>query len=117
MIAISEVMARAFMDSGNRPALTRRPDWATQLAVLMGRIGSYEVFWRNPDLRAYLEPINADFAAWCRDRDMTQQWDDEQRALAANESDDDAPYRYVRCSNCGAVNIDPIIRTSEEAPV
>ena len=91
------------------------PAWAAELATRMGVLGSYVVFYRNPDLRDYLEARNPDFAAWAKDRDIVEAFAAEDRALAANADGDGV--RYVRCSNCGSVNLDPVVRVSDEVPV
>ena len=113
--AVRTVLNRAFDDEAAMRATW--PGWAKYVAGLMGKIGSYPVFYRNGDLRAYLEPRSAGFAAYCREQDIEQQFEETERRLALTEDDDAAMVRYVRCSNCGCVNIDPVIRVSDEVPV
>lgn len=111
MSAIEQVMARSWADSDNR-----RPAWAAHVAELMGKAGTWEVMYRNPDLRGWLEARNPDFALYAMDRDLDAEWREEQRAAEVN-APEPAAYRYCRCSNCGSINFDPIIRLSDEAPV
>lgn len=94
------------------------PGWAVHLATLAGKLGTWEVFYRNHDLREWLTGRSDDFAAYCRDRDMDAEYDEQLRREAAEDTGDDAPgvVRYCRCSNCGSVNIDPIVRTSDGVP-
>ena len=93
------------------------PAWAVHLGDLMGKISTWAVFVRNPDLREWLEARNADFAAYARDRDLDAQYQADMLRQYVERDDNPAKIRYCRCSNCGSVNIDPIIRTSDEVPV
>ena len=113
--AVRTVLNRAFDDEAAMRATW--PGWAWYVASLMGKLGAYVVMYRNQDLRAYWEARSSGFAAYCRERDLEAQFEEQERRLATTEDDDAALVRYCRCSNCGAVNIDPVIRVSDEVPV
>jgi len=91
--------------------------WERHLRALMAKLGTWEIAYRNRDLSDWLTERSADYAAYRLDRDMHERYEADERRLHAEGGGDAAPWRYCRCSNCGAVNLDPIIRTSEEAPV
>jgi len=91
--------------------------WERPLRPTLAKPGTWEIAYRNRDLSDWLTERSADYAAYRLDRDMHERYEADERRLHAEGDGDAAPWRYCRCSNCGAVNLDPIIRTSEEAPV
>jgi hypothetical protein len=91
------------------------PKWALHLGVLMGRLSTWTVMYRNADLRDWLEARSPSFAAYCKDRDLDAEYDDQLRRTAAECDDRPGQVRYVRCTECGCKLLDPMIRTEEQA--
>lgn len=105
--AVNDVLSRAWAAETKMRATW--PGWVERLATLMGKLGTWEIMYRNPDLRTYLEQRSAEFSEWARVRDMEAFFDDAERSGAAD--DDNEVTRYVRCCNCGSKLLDPIVYT------
>lgn len=102
------------------------PDWAQHLALLMGKVGAYEIIYRNQDLREFVEARRPDFAAWAKDRDMIVGIDaDDRKAdaygveggrFAPDAEASEYAATYVRCLDCGSKILDPVIRIDRGQP-
>lgn len=106
--AVKTVLGRAWAaDTAMRATW---PEWAEYAATLMGKLGTWEIMYRNPDLRTYLEQRSPEFTEWARVKDMEAFFDDAERSGAADDDANEVT-RYVRCCNCGSKLLDPIVYT------